>query len=226
MTSLVPTNISRNEAIALTRRIRDAAEDLWRFLHEAHERRAWEALGYPTWAAYVESEFDFTKRHANRLVAHAEIVQAIEAEVGPVGPILTEGQTRGLRGKLPEIVAGVQVVVRDGQEPGAAAAQVVRVAQTGEISGVLSDITTTARVDESKNQTPREIAKDFVVVVTNSLNFYVNQVVSTDKKAAEAVRRLTRILDWVEENSDSNAFMVESARRIQRRYEAATAPKE
>ena len=42
-TSVVP--LTRDEARALTDRIRGTVEHLWELLLEAHERRAWEGIG-------------------------------------------------------------------------------------------------------------------------------------------------------------------------------------
>ena len=74
------------EAADLTQRIKTATSDLWALLTEAHQRQAWVAMGYGTWAEYVRAEFDMTKRHANRLIAQGEVIRAIEAEVAEVVP--------------------------------------------------------------------------------------------------------------------------------------------
>ena len=71
--------MTKAQAKKVTTAIRQTADDLWDLLRVAHEGQAWVALGYPTWGAYVETEFNMTRRNANRLVAQAEVIKAIEA---------------------------------------------------------------------------------------------------------------------------------------------------
>ncbi|WP_405759525.1 hypothetical protein OG234_13550 [Streptomyces sp. NBC_01420] len=49
--------LTETDARALTDRIRTAVEDVWSLIKEAYTSRAWSALGYPAWDAYVEAEF-------------------------------------------------------------------------------------------------------------------------------------------------------------------------
>ena len=49
--------ITETEARSLTVRIREAVDDLWRLVYEAHTRQAWQVLGYVSWTAYVGAEF-------------------------------------------------------------------------------------------------------------------------------------------------------------------------
>lgn len=100
MSDLATVDLTGAEARALTDEVRVDAERLHSKLLRLRNGRAWLALGYDTWSSYVHAEFDMTKQHANRLVAHAEITHAI-AQVEPTGstsPIvpISEGQTRPL----------------------------------------------------------------------------------------------------------------------------------
>lgn len=76
--------ISPDEARALTDRIRDSVEATWALLLEAHEQKAWAALGYATWAEYVSAEFNMSRRHSYRLLDHGRVVQAIEEATSSV----------------------------------------------------------------------------------------------------------------------------------------------
>jgi hypothetical protein len=105
------------EAKDLTGRIKGAAGDLWALLGEAHKKQVWKPLGYNSWAAYTNAEFDMTKRHANRLIAHAEVVKAIELEVGPQGPTPYEKRTRGVAQHIPEFRQTIRDEIRDGNTP-------------------------------------------------------------------------------------------------------------
>ena len=205
MTILVPA-MSRDEAMKLTDLIRGAAEDLWQLLYEAHERKAWQSLGYKSWASYVESEFDMSKRHANRLVAQAEVVAELEAASGtrvshppPIRDVYE------IRERLPEIVAEVKDAVTDGADP----QQAVFDAIEPPVVEVVGD------------QTPEEIAQDFIRVVARTLEFHALDLANTEKKADTAMARLGRVLDWVAGFADNESAMVSTSRVVQRKYEEA-----
>lgn len=105
-------------------------ESIGRVLELAQRREAWRALGYASWDAYVEAEFEMARRYANRLVSHERFVLAlalppasvrdpVTSEVdtsGATGPTLTEGQTRAVRND-PDKVARVQRAVAQGVPP-------------------------------------------------------------------------------------------------------------
>ena len=57
-----------DEARALTDRIRESGATLSALVVKAHDGEAWRALGYASWAAYVEGEFDFSRRHSYMLL--------------------------------------------------------------------------------------------------------------------------------------------------------------
>jgi len=70
--------LSRVTALALTQRIRRAGEELWALLLEAYERGAHTVLGYPTWQAYVDAEFDISRSQSYRLINQARVTRAIQ----------------------------------------------------------------------------------------------------------------------------------------------------
>lgn len=57
-----------DEARHLTDAIKSSAERLWSLLMEAHDRKAWAALGYTTWRDYAMTEFGMSQSHAYRLL--------------------------------------------------------------------------------------------------------------------------------------------------------------
>src|SRR5687768_8036370 len=78
--------LSADEARALTDRIKDAADQLWTLLLEAHEGRAWEALGYTSWRDYAKSEFGIGQSHAYRLLDQGRVIRAVAAAANsPIG---------------------------------------------------------------------------------------------------------------------------------------------
>ncbi|MGW1468481.1 hypothetical protein ACWCPT_29565 [Streptomyces sp. NPDC002308] len=54
---IATVSLSREQAQELTTRIQAAIEDAWALICEAYTTRAWCALGYESWDAYVEAEF-------------------------------------------------------------------------------------------------------------------------------------------------------------------------
>jgi hypothetical protein len=72
----------------LTDRIRRASETAGRvcsLLVEAHQRRAWSALGYHTWADYVRLEFRLSRSRSYELLDQGRVIRAMEAVTGLSG---------------------------------------------------------------------------------------------------------------------------------------------
>lgn len=73
--------LSETAARALTERIKRAGDEFGAMLVEAHDGEAWRALGYPSWRAYVEAEFEFTRQHSYRLLTQARVSQIVGEHV-------------------------------------------------------------------------------------------------------------------------------------------------
>lgn len=71
----------RKNARRLTERIRQAADHLWELLLEAWETKAHIALGYKSWGEYISAEFDFSQRHAYRLVNQGSVIHQLREAV-------------------------------------------------------------------------------------------------------------------------------------------------
>jgi hypothetical protein len=102
--------LSEENARALTDTIRSAADVLWVLIARAHAGKAWLALGYDTWADYVETEFDMSRSRSYQLLDQGRVVREIESAVpGGTKVMLSEAAARDLKGVLdevlPEIVA-------------------------------------------------------------------------------------------------------------------------
>lgn len=89
--------LSKREARDLCDKIVERAEDLHDMLKRLRDEKGWIALGYATWAECSETEFGYSKSHANRLIKAKEI----QEQVTPIGVTLPESQAREL-GKVPE----------------------------------------------------------------------------------------------------------------------------
>lgn len=79
---VTPRTLTKHAARVLTDRIAAAADYLWQLLAQAHDGGAWRALGYDTWGAYVDAEFDISRGQAYRLLDQARVAGALEAAVG------------------------------------------------------------------------------------------------------------------------------------------------
>lgn len=91
--------ISEPDAIAVSERIRDAAESTWALLVEAHDRKAWAALGHASWDDYVTSAFDPAADPAYRLLDRSRVVLGVDdAEASEVE--LSGSEARDLLGQV------------------------------------------------------------------------------------------------------------------------------
>lgn len=90
----------------LTNRIKAAADQLWRLLLEAHERRAWHVLGYRTWEDYVRVEFDMSRSRSYQLLDQGRVIKALEAVVSTTVDI-SEREARDLKPALAEAISKV-----------------------------------------------------------------------------------------------------------------------
>lgn len=102
----VPLNTE--EARELTEHIRSAVDVVWMLVARAHAGRAWEALGYPSFAAYVKEEFDISRSRAYQLLDQAKVVQAIEsATPEDTNVVISEAAARDLKSVLGEFTEEV-----------------------------------------------------------------------------------------------------------------------
>lgn len=118
--------MSADEAGALTERIGDAAEGLWTLLVEANASEAWEALGHPSWEAYVAGEFDVARSPAFRLLERARVLPDDEEEAALA---LNESQAKTLVDQivlsLEALAMGIDMVDVASLPPDAHAAGVI-----------------------------------------------------------------------------------------------------
>lgn len=91
----VSEKLEASAARALTDRIKESAENLWRMLLEAYEGGAHTALGYCSWGAYFEAEFGGMKSKAYQLLEAGRVVRAIDAN-SAIAERPTESQARSL----------------------------------------------------------------------------------------------------------------------------------
>jgi hypothetical protein len=111
-----PAPMSESEARSLTDRIKRGVVHVYELLMEAHDGKAWIALGYGSFREYVAGEFDMSRARAYQLLNQAKVVREISAavstavdipeaaarELGPTLPALLFQIRQGLGGVPPE----------------------------------------------------------------------------------------------------------------------------
>lgn len=114
-TALAPASAATepplNEADAreLTERIRAATRYVCLLLFEAHRRRAWHALGYPTWEKYVLSEFGLSRTRSYELLDQARVIRALQAAACTFGtPEVSAYAAEQIKPYLDEVIEVVR----------------------------------------------------------------------------------------------------------------------
>jgi hypothetical protein len=86
------TSLESGEARTLTERIRQRLGNLSLLLLQAHDRRAWSALGYRTWEAYVQDELGLSRSRSYELLQHGRVMTALH--VAGITAGVTAGRSR------------------------------------------------------------------------------------------------------------------------------------
>lgn len=142
------TVMTKDEAQALTDQIRASINQAWNLLLEAYEQRAWSAMGYTSWEAYVRSEFDISRRRAYQLIDQGNVIRAIESAVCTTVHI-TEREARDIKPVLTEVTEEIKERVEAGEDPKSVVGEVIK-AKREEIQA------------ERKGQAPEEPEIDLV----------------------------------------------------------------
>lgn len=150
-------DISADDAIALTEKIRDKLTGIFdemveveQLLWEAHERKAWRALEYSSWTAYVKAEFAISRQHSYKLLDEGRVFRSLteaalegicsiratseEQQVSPEAlehvrssaPKLSARQAQALKAYLPEAADEVKRLVAQGMEAPQAISTVIK----------------------------------------------------------------------------------------------------
>jgi hypothetical protein len=111
--------LTRREALELTEKIKATAATLWRLLEEAHRREAWRALGYPSWTAYIHTEFQMSRSRSYQLLDQATVITAIETAAGEVSTMvdISERDARDLKPVLTAVTNEIRERVERGDDP-------------------------------------------------------------------------------------------------------------
>lgn len=113
--------LNRREAEQITHQIRSSATHLWLLVCEAHDRRAWQALGYPTWREYVTVELRMSESRAYQLVDTGRVVRVAQQVLGLDPNTLelapTARETARAKANLPALKRELRAAVREGLQP-------------------------------------------------------------------------------------------------------------
>lgn len=113
-TAEIIADCTPEEARRLTDEIRGAAERVWSLLLEAHERQAWMALGYSTWADYVKAEFNMSRSRSYQMLDQGRVIKAIEEVTGVSTNVdISEAAARDLKPRLEEVKADLAASLAD-----------------------------------------------------------------------------------------------------------------
>lgn len=141
--TIEPAEMTEAEAREITTAIQTAATATYILLSQAHEGKAYKAMGYDTWADYVKHEFDLSASRSYQLLDLSKAVKMLE-EAAPEGTEvkLTEAQVRSLKKELPQITEEVKEAT-SGKDPD----------QASEIIGeIIEDRREQQRADEKETQ--------------------------------------------------------------------------
>jgi hypothetical protein len=115
--------LDARDARDLTERIKQSVDRVWDLLLDAYSGRAWEALGYRGWGAYVTAEFDISPRRAYQLLDQARTERALQEAAQSSAVTIGERRARAVKSVLPAVTAAVRLRVVE--EPEARACDVV-----------------------------------------------------------------------------------------------------
>jgi hypothetical protein len=108
-------SLSEGEARTLTEAIKGHVKNLYLLMLEAHSGRAWVALGYKTWEAYVRAEFGLSRSRSYELLIQARVVQTIRGAAGMSGvPDISTHLAMRLQPYLGELVESIQSAATHG----------------------------------------------------------------------------------------------------------------
>ncbi len=111
----------------VTEQIKDATEKLWTatqelgdLLHQMRDEELWRHLGYSSWKAYVDGEFDFGERRSYQLLKYDRVMKVLQERTAVQSGEeihISEAESRGvdLEGDVMSQVRDVRQRVAEGK---------------------------------------------------------------------------------------------------------------
>lgn len=175
------------EAREITDRIRSSVDEVWRSLGEAHERKAYKALGYGTFQEYCETELGMTARNARYLLDQAMANREIEAAAGMGNALPISGRAaKDIKPQLPEVVDEIRERIEAGEDPEETVRETVAKARTNGNGG--------RRWSKNQGRPDLIVAKvvaNLSVLAESIQSIDVGEYVATD----EEIRALDRVIE-------------------------------
>lgn len=126
------TQLTKAEASALTERIRGHIDAAWADITKAYEGKAWKALGYTSWEAYVKAEFDMSRQRSYQLIDQGRVIHAIAEATGESvnhGRHISEREAREIKRDLPAVTSEIRERVEQGENPETVVSETVAMAR-------------------------------------------------------------------------------------------------
>lgn len=132
--------------------INNASQDIGRRLLEMREREAWKVLGYTSWTAFLEGEFEYSRQHLYELIKAAAVIENLSTTVYK-GKISTKAAA-----KLADYKPSIRIPILDTVEARYGKITESRIARVGDM---FQEVTTTGHVDTGSGVgTPIDVALD------------------------------------------------------------------
>jgi len=120
--------LNKAQARTLTERIRKHIDAAWADITAAYEGKAWKALGYASWEAYVKAEFDMSRRRSYQLIDQGRVIREIAEATGQNvqhAAQISYRDAEKIKGDLPSVTAEIRERVEAGETPETAVARTV-----------------------------------------------------------------------------------------------------
>ncbi len=127
--------MEKAEAQAITDRIRGHIDAAWADITRAYEGKAWKALGYSSWEAYVKAEFDMSRRRSYQLLDQGRVIEAVREVVG-TDVHISEAATREIKEDLPTVTTEIERRIADGDKPVQAVKETVAAAREAKADAI------------------------------------------------------------------------------------------
>jgi hypothetical protein len=110
--------LTEQDARRLTDRIKGGLGSASLLALEAHDRRAWSALGYRTWVAYARKELGLSRSRSYELLNHARVLQILMKAAGTAEtPTVSPYAASQIQDRLQEAVEAIKASVPPGGTP-------------------------------------------------------------------------------------------------------------
>lgn len=116
------------EAESITTKINESAGALCDLLAEAHDREAWRALGFDTWASYATERLQVSRQRSYQLIDQSRAKATLSAAVSTMVDI-SERAAREIKPKLKKVAKDAKRRVAKGVSPKAAVRAAVSAAR-------------------------------------------------------------------------------------------------